>query len=81
MEMPPYPCSGLEPHGAVILYGLDGSYLNTVESSACFANWYCSFMGYTWHWRDGIDPDDPATWPDYQPPENPPADTAPVATT
>jgi hypothetical protein len=32
-------------------------------------------------WREGIDPDDSTTWPDYVPPEEPPADPVPGTTT
>lgn len=70
-EYPPYPCTGGEKPGNANLY-LDGVKFNTISASRCFLEWYCPANGYTWDWRDGIDPDDETTWPE------PPVDPDPV---
>ena len=67
-QLPPYPCAGTEAAGSVELINPDGTVSNAILASRCFADWFCSFMPYTWRWRDGIDPDDPTTWP-LSPPE------------
>jgi hypothetical protein len=70
MEFSPYTCSGLEAHSAVELLDAAGNFINAIESSRCFADWYCAGMGYTWRWRNGVGPDDPTTWP-VEPEEQP----------
>jgi hypothetical protein len=71
IEYPPYPCLGSEAAGDAVLTDSEGEYVNTIHASRCFLEWYCPPNGYAWAWRDGIDPDDPTTWPDYVPPEDP----------
>lgn len=58
----PYTCTGHEKPGDANIYE-NGVHINTLNASRCFAEWYCATFGYTWDWRDGIDPDDPETWP------------------
>lgn len=71
--MPTYNCTGDEAPGNANLYK-DGVWFNCIYTSRCYADYYCEKYGYTWDWRDGIDPDDPTTWPGYIPPEDPPAE-------
>ncbi|TFW15975.1 hypothetical protein [Duganella callida] len=73
-----YTCTGFEKTGDVELLDGSGNHFTTIVASRCFAEWYCAEHGYTWRWRDGIDPDDPSTWP--PPPEDPPPDPAPAPT-
>ncbi len=58
-----YTCSGYEPAGDVELFDKDGVFLTSILASRCFANWWSITNGWTWAWRDGVDPEDPATWP------------------
>ena len=55
-EGDPYPCTGREPHGAVIQLDengdpVNGGVGNAIEASACFADWY--YGTGQWMWRDG----------------------------
>jgi hypothetical protein len=75
----PYTCTNLENQGRVILYQ-DGAYLNLITSSRCFAEYICAVNGWTWAWESGVDPDDPTTWPDYAPPDEPAGDPELTAT-
>ncbi|MES2349143.1 MAG: hypothetical protein V4641_16400 [Pseudomonadota bacterium] len=67
----PFTCTGQEPAGDAEIYDKDGAQVTVIVASTCFAKWYCENFGYTWKWRNGVDPDDPTTWPGYIPPKPP----------
>lgn len=67
----PYTCTGQEAPGNAAFYGPNGNLVTVLWASRCFSDYYCQIMGYTWNWYDGIDPDDPTTWPGYEPPAEP----------
>lgn len=75
MESVPYTCTGTENPGNAELFDADGNYLTAIYASRCYADWWTRTNGWTWRWRDGVDPDDPTTWPGYEPPEEPPTDS------
>jgi hypothetical protein len=77
----PYTCTMSEKPGDADIFDAAGLKINTIRASKCHLDWWCPPNGCTWAWRDGVDPDDPSTWPDYQPPDNPPMDPPPAATT
>lgn len=58
MELPPYYCTGQEPAGVAEFFDAGGAYVTALVSSACFADWYCVYIGqgWTWHWREGAEP-------------------------
>lgn len=67
----PYLCTGEEKPGRVELFSA-GVKFNIIMSSRCFAEYLCAVNeGWTWEWENGVDPDDPTTWPGYEPPEEP----------
>jgi hypothetical protein len=70
-DFPPYVCTGFEPAGDAEFFDADGNFVTALVASRCYADYWATGNGYTWRWRDGIDPDDPTTWPDYVPPEDP----------
>ena len=59
----PCTCTGFEAAGDAELLDAGGVVVNAIYASRCFLDWYCPQIGFTWRWRDGIDPDDPLTWP------------------
>lgn len=72
INYPPYPCWGGENPGIAVLTDASGNYVNAIYASRCFLDWYCPPNNLTWEWRDGIDPDDPSTWPPEPEPTEPP---------
>lgn len=71
MPDPIYTCTGREKPGDANIYD-NGVKINTINASRCHVTYYCALNpGYTWDWRDGIDPDDQTTWPGYIPPVEP----------
>ncbi|NGZ86404.1 hypothetical protein [Duganella aceris] len=71
-----YTCAGDELPGDAELINADGVHFTTIVASRCHAEWYCTSNGYTWRWREGIDPEDPTTWP--APPEDPQPEPEPA---
>jgi hypothetical protein len=75
----PYTCTNDESQGRAIIYK-DGAYLNLISASRCFAEYLCAVNGWTWDWENGVDPDDPSTWPLPElPPVTPQESTTPPA--
>ncbi|NYE62183.1 hypothetical protein FHW58_003398 [Duganella sp. 1224] len=76
MSTIPYTCTGQENAGDAELFDAQGEHFTTIFASRCFADWYCASNGWTWRWRNGVDPDDPTTWP--APQESEPQDPSPT---
>lgn len=70
MEPIPYTCTNTENIGRVEIFE-NGEKINTIMASRCFSEWYCATYGYTWEWENGVDPDDPTTWPEQPEPPTP----------
>lgn len=68
----PYTCTGQENQGRVKLYEIDQP-MRLIMASRCFMEYYEIVSGCTWEWENGVDPDDPTTWPQPPEPTEPPA--------
>jgi hypothetical protein len=61
MDFPPYPCTGQEEvFNDVQILDADGSVVNTIVASACFADYYCHVFGGSWRRKEAESTTPPA---------------------